>query len=146
MKVAIGADHGGFELKELVVALLEEKGHEVLDKGCFSSDSVDYPEYAEKVCSSILDGEAERGILICGTGIGMSLAANRHQGIRAALCHEIFTAEMSRRHNDSNILCMGGRVIGPALAFEMVKTWLATPFDGGRHSRRISMFDKGFNK
>ena len=146
MKVAIGADHGGFELKELVVALLEEEGQEVLDKGCFSSDSVDYPEYAEKVCSSILDGEAERGILICGTGIGMSLAANRHQGIRAALCHEIFTAEMSRRHNDSNILCMGGRVIGPALAFEMVKTWLATPFDGGRHSRRISMFDKGFNK
>ncbi len=146
MKVAIGADHGGFELKELVVALLEEEGQEVLDKGCFSSESVDYPEYAEKVCSSILDGEAERGILICGTGIGMSLAANRHQGIRAALCHEIFTAEMSRRHNDSNILCMGGRVIGPALAFEMVKTWLATPFDGGRHSRRISMFDKGFNK
>ncbi len=144
MKIAIGADHGGFELKELVVALLREEGHEVLDKGCFSSDSVDYPEYAEKVCSSILDGEAERGILICGTGIGMSLAANRHHGIRAALCHEIFTAEMSRRHNDSNILCMGGRVIGSALAFEMVKTWLATPFDGGRHSRRISMFDKGF--
>ncbi len=142
MKIAIGADHGGYELKELVKSELLAAGHDVTDAGCFSTDSVDYPEYARAVCSMVLEGEAERGILICGTGIGMSMAANRHAGIRAALCHEIFTAEMSRHHNDANVLCMGGRVIGPSLALEMVKVWLETPFDGGRHSRRIELFDK----
>ncbi|NPA95857.1 MAG: ribose 5-phosphate isomerase B [Thermodesulfobacteria bacterium] len=142
MKIAIGSDHGGFELKEIVKPLLEELGHEVQDVGCYSLDSVDYPKQAKEVVSLIRAGKAERGILICGTGIGMSIAANRYPGIRATLCHEPFTAEMSRRHNDSNILCMGGRVIGPGLALEMVKVWLTTPFDGGRHSRRLCQIDK----
>ncbi len=141
MKIVLGADHGGFDLKQEVKAFLEERGHEVVDAGCHSTESVDYPEYARAVCHMVMQGEADRGILVCGTGIGMSMVANRFPGIRAALCHEIFTAAMSRRHNDSNVLCMGGRVIGSALALEMVKTWIETPFEGGRHSRRISMFD-----
>ncbi len=141
MKIVVGADHGGFELKEQIRAWLEDMGHNVTDAGCYSSESVDYPVYAAKVCEMVKDGSADRGILVCGTGIGMSMAANRHRGIRAALCHEIFTAAMSRHHNDANVLCMGGRVIGSALAREMVKTWVDTPFDEGRHSRRISMFD-----
>lgn len=141
MKIAIGSDHGGFELKEAVKPLLTELGHQVEDVGCFSTDSVDYPVQAKRVVSLIKGGKAERGILICGTGIGMSIAANRTPGIRATLCHELFTAEMSRRHNDSNILCMGGRVIGPGLALEMVRVWLSTPFEGGRHSRRLSQID-----
>ena len=141
MKVAIGADHGGFDLKEEVVAFLKELGHQVEDFGCYSKDSVDYPLYAKKVIELVKDGEVERGILICGTGIGMSIVANRTPGIRAALCHELFTAEMSRRHNNSNILCMGGRVIGPSLALAMVKVWLETPFDGGRHERRLCQID-----
>ncbi len=141
MKIVVGADHGGFELKEQIRAWLEDMGHNVTDAGCYSSESVDYPVYAAKVCEMVRDGSADRGILVCGTGIGMSMAANRHRGIRAALCHEIFTAAMSRHHNDANVLCMGGRVIGSALAREMVKTWVDTPFDEGRHSRRISMFD-----
>jgi len=142
MEIALGADHGGFDLKEQVKDWLREMGHDVTDAGCYSSESVDYPEYAEKVCDMVRNGVVERGILICGTGIGMSMAANRHAGIRAALCHEIFTAAMSRHHNDANVLCMGGRVIGSALALEMVKTWTETPFDDGRHSRRIAMFDQ----
>ncbi len=141
MKIAIGSDHGGFELKEMVKPLLKELGHEVEDVGCYSLDSVDYPQEAKKVVALIKEGKAERGILICGTGIGMSIAANRTPGIRATLCHELFTAEMSRRHNDSNVLCMGGRVIGPGLALEMVKVWLSTPFDGGRHNRRLCQID-----
>ncbi len=141
MKIAIGSDHGGFELKEQIKPLIVELGHEVEDVGCYSMDSVDYPEQAKKVSKMVADGEADRGILICGTGIGMSMAANRFEGIRAALCHELFTARMSREHNDANILCMGGRVIGPGLAKEMVKIWLATEFEGGRHKRRIDMID-----
>ena len=143
MKIALGADHGGFELKEQIKKLLGSLGHHVVDTGCHSTDSVDYPEFASRVCRLVVDGEVDRGILVCGTGIGMSMAANRVQGIRAALCHEIFTATMSREHNDSNVLCMGGRVIGLSLAQEMVKAWLDTPFAGGRHSRRIAMFDPG---
>ncbi len=141
MKVAIGADHGGFELKEQIKPLLAELGHDVEDVGCFSLDSVDYPEQAKEVSKMVSDGTVDRGILICGTGIGMSITANRFKGVRAALCHELFTARMSREHNDANILCMGGRVIGPGLAREMVKIWLATPFEGGRHKRRINMID-----
>ncbi len=141
MKVAIGADHGGFELKEEVVAFLKGLGYQVEDLGCYSKDSVDYPLYAKKVIELVKDGGFERGILICGTGIGMSIVANRIPGIRAALCHELFTAEMSRRHNNANILCMGGRVIGPSLALAMVKVWLETPFDGGRHERRLCQID-----
>ncbi len=141
MKVAIGADHGGFELKEQIKPLLAELGHDVEDVGCFSLDSVDYPEQAKEVSKMVSDGTVDRGILICGTGIGMSITANRFKGVRAALCHELFTARMSREHNDANILCMGGRVIGPGLAREMVKIWLATPFEGVRHKRRINMID-----
>lgn len=141
MKIAIGADHGGYDLKEKIKAFIESRGYEVDDVGCFSTESTDYPEQAEAVCESVLSGRCERGILICGTGIGMSMAANRKKGIRAALCNGIFTAEMSRRHNDANVLCMGARVIGDALAIEMTRVWIETAFDGGRHSRRICMFD-----
>ena len=141
MKIAIGSDHGGFELKEKIRNLVIELGHEVKDMGCYSPDPVDYPVYGREVAESVAFGRYERGILICGTGIGMSIAANRIPGVRATLCHELLTARMSREHNDSNVLCMGGRVIGPGLAEEMVKVWLTTPFAGGRHSRRISMID-----
>jgi ribose 5-phosphate isomerase B len=116
-------------------------GHELIDVGCFSRDSVDYPEQARAVTVLVKRGEADRGILICGTGIGMSIAANRTAGIRAALCHELFTARMSRLHNDSNVLCMGGRVIGPGLALEMVRLWLVTSFEWGRHKRRLGLID-----
>ncbi len=141
MKIAIGSDHGGYELKEYLKPFIEEMGHELIDVGCFSRDSVDYPEQARAVTVLVKRGEADRGILICGTGIGMSIAANRTAGIRAALCHELFTARMSRLHNDSNVLCMGGRVIGPGLALEMVRLWLVTSFEGGRHKRRLGLID-----
>jgi len=140
VKVAIGSDHGGFSLKEVILPLLEELGHDVLDVGCHDENSVDYPGFADLVCYKIQSTEAEMGILICGTGIGMSMAANKHNGIRAALCSEQYTACMSREHNDANVLCMGERVTGPGVAIEIVKTWLATPFGGGRHQRRIELF------
>jgi ribose 5-phosphate isomerase B len=120
--------------------LIKEK-HLVQNEGCHSPDSVHYPEVAKKVASLVSSGAFDRGILICGTGIGMSMVANRFPNVRAALCHEPFTARMSREHNDANILCIGGRVVGPALAEEMVRVWLSTPFSGGRHAERISMFD-----
>ncbi len=141
MKIALGADHAGFELKEKIKAYLEEKGHQVLDLGCYSDQSVDYPVFGAKVAQSLLSGEAERGILICGTGLGMSMVANRFPGIRAALCHELFTTRMARLHNDANILVLGGRVLGDVLALEMVKVFLETPFEGGRHARRVEQID-----
>ena len=140
MKIAIGCDHGGFDLKTAVVGFLADLGHEVIDCGTNSNDSVDYPNFAKKVCDSVTSGAAQAGILICGTGIGMSMAANKITGIRAALCHELFTARMSREHNDANVLCFGARVIGPGLALEMVRTWVETEFAGGRHQQRIDMF------
>lgn len=140
MKIAIGCDHGGFELKEEIVALLQKMGHEVVNLGTNSPESVNYPDFAEAVCSKITDHGCDRGILICGTGIGMSMAANRHREIRAALCHELYTARMSREHNDANVLCLGARVIGPGLALEIVTTWMNTEFGGGRHQNRIEMF------
>ena len=142
MKIALGADHAGFELKEKIKTFLAEEGYEVLDLGCFSKESVDYPVYGAKVAQALLKGEAERGILVCGTGLGMSMVANRFPGIRAALCHEPFTARMSRLHNDANILVLGGRVIGDVLALEMVKVFLETPFEGGRHQRRVNQIDE----
>ena len=142
MKIAIGSDHGGFELKENLKRLITELGHEVKDCGCHSSESTDYPIYGKAVAELVMAGAVDSGILICGTGIGMSMVANRFPGIRAALCHELFTARMSRAHNDANILCIGARVTGPGLAEEMVKVWLSTPFEGGRHLRRISLFDR----
>ena len=140
MKVAIGCDHGGLDLKDTVKSVLIELGHEIDDQGYNSSESVDYPNFANAVSSLVKDGKCERGILICGTGIGMSMAANRIPGIRAALCHEMFSARMSREHNDANILCIGARVIGQGLAAEIVRTWMTTDFAGGRHQRRIEMF------
>jgi ribose 5-phosphate isomerase B len=140
VKVAIGCDHGGIDLKNTVVSVLTELGHEIDDQGCSSTDSVDYPDFAKSVSSLVQEGECRCGILICGTGIGMSMAANRIPGIRAALCHEMFSAKMSREHNDANILCLGARVIGPGLATEIVRTWMTSDFAGGRHQRRIDMF------
>lgn len=140
MKVVIGSDHGGFSLKEVILSLLQELGHEILDVGCHDLESVDYPGFANLVCDKISSAEADMGILICGTGIGMSMAANKHNGIRAALCSEQYTARMSREHNDANVLCIGERTTGPGIAEEIVRTWLSTPFGGGRHQRRIELF------
>lgn len=140
MKIAIGCDHGGYSLKDSVIGLLNDLGHDVIDHGCDSQDSVNYPDYAKLVCASVEGGEADRGILICGTGIGMSMAANRSDKIRAALCHELFTARMSREHNDANVLCLGARVVGPGLILEIVREWMKAEFAGGRHQDRISMF------
>ncbi len=137
MKIAIGSDHGGFELKGAVITFLQDLGHEVVDQGCFSEESVDYPDFADKVCQMVGQGGCERGILICGTGIGMSIAANRHREIRAALCHEAYTARMSRMHNNANILCLGARVLGIEVALDVVGTWMETGFEGGRHQRRL---------
>jgi ribose 5-phosphate isomerase B len=140
VKIAIGCDHGGIGLKAEIVPLLQAMGHTVDDKGCFSTESVDYPDFAKAVCTQVQNGGCERGILICGTGVGMSMVANRFEGIRAALGNELFTARMSREHNDANVLCLGARVIGPGLAVEIVRAWVSTEFAGGRHQRRIDMF------
>jgi ribose 5-phosphate isomerase B len=138
MKLAIGADHGGFELKQEVVHyLLSLPNIEVSDFGTATKDSVDYPDYGKKVSEAVTNGSVERGILICGTGIGMSIVANRFPKVRAALCHDHFTARMSREHNDANVLVMGERVIGRGVALEIVKTWLETEFAGGRHQLRL---------
>lgn len=140
MKIAIGCDHGGIELKRLILPLLAELGATIQDVGCLSEESVDYPEFGQAVCRAVLEGRCDRGILICGTGIGMSMVANRFDGIRAALCHELFTARLSREHNDANVLCLGARIVGPGLALEIVRTWMSTDYAGGRHQRRIEMF------
>ena len=142
MNIVIGADHGGFELKEDVKGLLGTMKHTVTDVGCSSTDSVDYPDFAEKAVSYIIDGLCELGILICGTGIGMSIAANRHFEIRAANCNSEYTAKMSREHNDANILCLGARVLDKELALTIVETWLRSDFGGGRHQRRIEKFSR----
>ncbi|MBU0674888.1 MAG: ribose 5-phosphate isomerase B [Proteobacteria bacterium] len=142
MNVAIGCDHGGFPVKDIVISVLRDLGVAVDDHGCASADSVNYPDYARLVCQAVVDGKADRGILICGTGIGMSMAANRYPTIRAALCQDIFTARMSREHNDANVLCLGARVVGPGLMIEIVKEWILTDFAGGRHQTRIDMFSE----
>ncbi len=135
--IAIGCDHGGFKLKEAIVAHLKERGTQYKDLGTFDGGAVDYPDIALKVCDAVTGGEAERGILVCGTGIGMSIAANKVKGIRAAVCSEHFSARYTRLHNDSNILCLGERVTGPGLALELVDLFLDTPFEGGRHQTRV---------
>ena len=138
MKLAIGADHGGFVLKQEIVNYLKKIANiEVIDYGTSGPDSVDYPDFGRKVAEAVSNGTADRGILICGTGIGMSMVANRYPKVRAALCHDHFTAQMSRLHNDSNVLCMGERVIGRGVACDVVKTWIETDFEGGRHQKRI---------
>jgi len=137
MKIAIASDHGGFELKQTVVAYLQEKGFDYTDFGTHSEESVDYPTYGRKVGEEVAAGRFDRGIVICGTGIGIGISANKVPGIRCALCHDCFSAKATRNHNDSNMLSMGGRVIGPGLALEIVEIWLGADFSGGRHQRRI---------
>lgn len=135
--VALGADHAGLDLKEALKARLIERGHQVLDFGATTSESVDYPDYALQVAEAVAKGKAERGLLVCGTGIGMAMTANKVPGVRAAFCPDLFTARLSREHNDANVLTLGGRLMGRELAAEILQTWLATPFAGGRHQRRI---------
>ena len=142
IKIVIASDHAGYYLKEKIKDFLQKENHDVIDVGCFSTESVDYPEFGAKAIEKILNKEAEYGILICGTGIGMSIIANRFPGIRAALCHEPFSAKMARLHNNANVLVLGGRIIGDGIAIEIVKTFLKTPFEGGRHQRRINLIEK----
>lgn len=135
--IAIGCDHGGYELKLAIIKHLNEKGIEVKDFGCDSTNSVDYPDYAYPVAKAVADGEFEKGILICGTGIGMSIAANKVRGVRCALCSDTFSAHATREHNDSNVLALGARVTGQNLALDIVDTWLQAEFMGMRHTQRI---------
>ena len=137
MKIAIGSDHRGFDAKRRLAAVLRQMGHEVLDVGPDGKDSVDYPDFAFRVAEAVGKGEAPRGILICGTGIGMCIAANKVHGVRAAPCHDSITAEMSRRHNDANVLSIGARIVGEGLADAILRVWLTTAFEGGRHQRRV---------
>jgi ribose 5-phosphate isomerase B len=137
MRIAIGTDHRGFSLRTKLVELLQRLGHEVDDTGTFTPEAVDYPDIAAQVAGKVSRGEAERGILICGTGLGMCIAANKFPGVRAAPCHDDITAELSRRHNDSNVLCLSADLLGERLIDRMIEIWLAAPFDGGRHARRI---------
>ena len=140
--IAIGSDHGGFELKEKLMEHLSERGLEYKDFGTYSSASCDYPVYAKAVARAVASGECDRGILICGTGVGISISANKIKGIRAALCGDWYSAKYTRLHNDANVLCMGGRVIGAGLAAEIVDVFLDTEFEGGRHARRVEKIMK----
>jgi ribose 5-phosphate isomerase B len=142
MKIAIGSDHRGWEVKRRLVVLLQQEGHQVMDLGPEGRDSVDYPDFAFRVAEAVSKGEVERGILICGTGIGMTIAANKVAGVRAAPCHDSITAEMSRRHNDANILCLSADLLGEELIERMVRIWLTTDFEGGRHARRVDKIVK----
>ncbi len=141
-KIIIGSDHAGFDMKEECrIFLLKNPGYRVFDQGVYDRQSADYPDIAKNVALAVLKGEYEKGILICGSGIGMSITANRYRGIRAALCHDLYTARLCRQHNDANILVMGGRVIGTGIALEMVEIFLNTEFEGGRHRKRIDLID-----
>ena len=137
--IALGCDHAGFALKEKMKKVIEDLGLEYKDFGCYDENSVDYPVIAKDICKSVTSGESEKGILICGTGVGMSIAANKVKGIRASLCGDTFSAKFTRLHNDSNVLCMGARVIGEGIASEIVTTYLTTEFEGGRHERRVDL-------
>ena len=138
MKIVIGSDHGGFHLKEVLKQHLTERGIAFSDAGAYTEESCDYPDIALKVCREIAAGNADRGILVCGTGIGMSMAANKVKGIRAALCGDVFSAAMSREHNNANVICLGERVLGFGLATSILDAWLDTEFAGGRHERRVN--------
>ncbi|PDO10393.1 MAG: ribose 5-phosphate isomerase B [Candidatus Reconcilbacillus cellulovorans] len=143
MKIAVGSDHAGFRLKEEIVAFLRSLGHEVEDVGCACEESVDYPDFALPVCEKVLAGQVDRGVLICGTGIGMTIAANKIPGIRCALAHDTYSARMTREHNDSNVLALGARIIGPGLAQEIVRVWVETAFSGQeRHCARVDKIRK----
>jgi ribose 5-phosphate isomerase B len=141
-KIIIGCDHGGLELKNEIISHLNKRGIEVVDVGTYTLDSCNYPDYAKALCTRIQSGEFERGILVCGTGIGMSMAANKHNGIRAACCSDTFSARMTRMHNDANVLCLGGRVVGAGLACDMVDLFIDTEFEGGRHATRVAMLSE----
>jgi ribose 5-phosphate isomerase B len=141
-QIAIGTDHAGFEFKEGLRAFLKEQGYDVLDLGTHDKESVDYPDYAERVCKAVVEGQAKTGILVCGSGIGMSIAANKIHGIRAALCHDLYTARMSRAHNDANVLVLPSRMIALEIAKEMTQLYLNTPFEGGRHAARVDKIMK----
>jgi len=141
MRFYIGTDHAGIDLKDATVAMLRAKGHEVEDLGPYNKDRVDYPDYAVKVCEHVLSDASSQGILICGSGIGMSMSANRFHGIRAALCHDAYTAQMARAHNDANVLCFGERVVGQGVAESIVDSWIASSFEGGRHCGRVDKIE-----
>ena len=142
MKIALGCDHGGLEIKNAIIEDLKTKGIDYVDFGTDTTDSVDYPVYAKKVCAAIRSGDCTLGILCCGTGIGMSMTANKQKGIRAAVLSDAFCAEMTRRHNNANVLCLGGRVIDCAKAVELADIFVNTPFDGGRHEKRVAMIEE----
>jgi ribose 5-phosphate isomerase B len=142
MIFAMASDHAGFEMKEEIKKALTDDGHSIEDCGCYNTESCDYPDFAHKACKAILNNKAERGILICGTGLGMSYTANRYKGIRAALCMDAEMAEMARAHNDANILVLGARLIDIKTAKDILRVWMETPFDGGRHIRRIEKIDE----
>lgn len=141
MKIAIGCDHGGYLLKQDILIWLEEHDYDFEDFGCFNTESVDYPIYGEKVARAVASGECEKGIVICTTGIGMSIAANKVKGIRCALCGDSFSAEMTRRHNDANVLALGAGIVGPNMAKKIAEVFLTTEFEGGRHARRVGLLD-----
>lgn len=141
MKIAIGSDHAAYELKEAIKEKMIAEGHDILDMGCDSTESVDYPKYGHAVGRAVAAGDAERGIAVCGSGIGISIACNKVPGIRAALCTSVEMAEMCRRHNNANVICMGARMIPQQLAFDMIDTWMNTEFEGGKHERRINELD-----
>ena len=141
MKFYIATDHAGLDLKEYTVELLKEKGHEVVDLGPFTKERVDYPDYAVSVCKAVLADNNSHGILICGSGIGMSMAANRHGGIRAALCHDAYTATVARGHNDANVLCFGERIIGKGVCESILDAWIGGSFEGGRHTGRVEKIE-----
>ncbi|MSR58915.1 MAG: ribose 5-phosphate isomerase B [Planctomycetaceae bacterium] len=142
MKIAVASDHRGFTIKGKIVGLISELGHEPCDFGTDSSDNVDYPDFAAKVARAVSKGEVERGILICGTGMGMCITANKFAGVRACTCHDDLTAEMSRRHNDANVLCLSADLLGDRLVNRMVELWLKTEFEAGRHARRVEMINR----
>ena len=140
MKIVLGCDHAGVEIKDAVIAHIKSKGHEVVEVGTYTTDSCHYPIYASAACKKILEGECELGILICGTGIGMSIAANKHKGIRAACCSDTFSARLTRMHNDANVLCFGERVVGYGLACDLVDNFIEAEFEGMQHADRVNMF------
>ncbi len=142
MKYYIATDHAGVVIKDSVKKMVEDLGHEIIDLGPYSTDRVDYPDYAHKLATAVLEDAGSFGILICGTGIGMSLAANKHHGIRAALCHDAYTAEMARAHNDANVLCFGERVVGIGVIESILKAWNSTNFEGGRHANRVAKIEQ----
>jgi ribose 5-phosphate isomerase B len=142
VKILMASDHAARELKSHLAEHARQGGHEVVDLGTGGGESVDYPDVAHHLASRLVAGEAPRGVLLCGTGIGVSMSANRHPGVRAALCHDAYTAEFARRHNDANVLCLGGRTTGPAVAVQMLDIFLATPFEGGRHERRVGKIER----